>query len=108
VHAAHVLFKGQVVCSSDDENIKDIYDHILSFNPLSSTEEVNKVLSEKYPGYSVRFISDSLYGLHNIVMSYKAQELGQKDWVKFDLEYYFSEWECCKSINELIQMSFIR
>ncbi|OJU73178.1 MAG: hypothetical protein BGO07_03310 [Alphaproteobacteria bacterium 40-19] len=48
VHAAHVLFKGQVVCSSDDENIKDIYDHILSFNPLSSTEEVNNILSEKY------------------------------------------------------------
>lgn len=40
MHAAHVLFKGQVVCSSDDGNIRDIYDRILSFNPLASTEEV--------------------------------------------------------------------
>jgi hypothetical protein len=93
VHAAHVLLKDGVICPSKDENIKDIYDTILSFNPLSSTEEVNKILEEKYPQYSVRFMPDSLYGLHNVVMYCKKQRgqvnWSQEQWKQFNLKHYF-------------------
>ncbi|OJU73177.1 MAG: hypothetical protein BGO07_03305 [Alphaproteobacteria bacterium 40-19] len=49
---------------------------------------------------------DTLYGLHNIVMSYHNQELGQKDWAKFNLEYYFSEWKCQKDVNRFINQYY--
>ena len=106
VHAAHVLFKDQSVCSSDDENIKDIYDNILCFHPLSSTEEINEAISKKYPEYSVHFISDTLYGFHNILMNCikkkESVDWGQEEWKNFDLKKYFSDWPCDKAVNYLI------